>query len=157
MKKMILLFSIIFAWNPEIQSMVEIKNWKELIKASTLEQEDGIRIVQLTNENESGFYLSEMPAGSYGNACYHNHDAKTYQIVKGSGVLHNGTILSDGNMYWRKSQKIKAGDFFIIKPGMIYQVHNNSHDSLVVLFGCPKTQLETDRYLVENHPATSKK
>lgn len=116
---------------------------KALIDANT-DTTANISIAFLTGNAEFGLHATEIAPGAKITAHYHQHGIEIYGILSGAGVIYTAKT-SDEGFANSTSTLIQAGDFFTIEPNTIHQLINTGSEPLLLIFGCPKDHLGSDR------------
>ncbi len=108
----------------------------------------GINVGHLAGDDSLSFFGAGIDPGKSVTAHYHEKGIEIYFIVSGSGLMGIGRIKDDEQIAWTGQFAVGAGDCFAISPGEVHQLKNRGHERLVVIFGCTKAHLSTDRTLV---------
>ena len=128
-----------------------INNIYKKISSAIVDYAVGIKIVTLAGDDAFSFYAAEIGPHKKVGAHYHAEGAEIYQIVEGSGIIHIGKNINKDKITWIKSAKVKKGDCFTIQAGEAHQLINDREKRLILLFGCPKTHVTTDRTIVKGY------
>jgi len=131
-------------------SKIEIKNIYKEISAGSKDSAVGISLAHLAGNDAFSLYCTEISANSRVGAHYHSNGTEFYQILEGEGYIYYGTPNVTKTINWKEPEKVKKGDFFMIEEGQVHQLHNTTEENLVVIFGCSKTHITTDRTMVDS-------
>jgi len=126
-----------------------ISNLYEVIASAKLDPEVGIRVGHLTGGEQFSLFGAEIASHKAVGAHYHKSGEEIYQLVEGNGVMYIGKPDDSGNVAWEPPFSISKGDCFTVAEGHVHQLFNNSDEKLIVIFGCPKSHLSTDRIVVK--------
>lgn len=126
-----------------------ISNLFELITSAKLDPEVGIRVAHLTGSEKFSLFGAEIAPHKAIGAHYHIYGEEIYQLVEGKGVMYIGKPDDNGNVAWDLPFNIGKGDCYTVSEGHVHQLFNNSNERLIVIFGCPKSHLSTDRIVVK--------
>lgn len=134
---------------------VEIKNIQKEVNKGKKDTAVGISLAHLTGTNNFSLYCTEISANSRVGAHYHTKGTEFYQIVSGEGNIYVGTLLKTGTVDWAEPATVRKGDFFMIDEGQVHQLHNIAVEDLIVVFGCAKSHITTDRVMVDGFDLTA--
>lgn len=84
----------------------------EQIQAAQTDPAVGIRIIQVTGHNATGFYIAELAPYKCSSAHYQRAGSEIYQIVQGEGQIHTGVPLTSDRVSWKISAGVHRGDCF---------------------------------------------
>lgn len=94
-------------------------------------------------------HATEIAAGAKITAHYHQHGVEIYGILSGTGVIYTAKP-SDKGFLNLISKPIQAGDFFTIEANTTHQLVNTGNEPLLLIFGCPKNHLGSDRIVTKD-------
>jgi mannose-6-phosphate isomerase-like protein (cupin superfamily) len=123
-------------------------NYQEALKKAVADPKVNIKIAPLTGDDSFSLFVTEIPSKGQVGAHYHEEGLETYQILSGKGLMYVGNPLPDNSVEWLDPIPVKDGDFFTIPKRMVHQLRNPFDEKLVLVFGCPKSHLSTDRIVV---------
>jgi mannose-6-phosphate isomerase-like protein (cupin superfamily) len=127
----------------------EIVNMAEALRRAQLDSKVGIAIARLAGNDDFALYAAELAPGKAVTAHYHNKGLEIYQIVEGKGIMHTGLAIDRNQVQWNKALAVKAGDCFNVPEREVHQLQNTGDKRLLVVFGCPNSHLNQDRFIVE--------
>ncbi len=83
---------------------------------------------------------------------------ETYQIVEGEGIMHLGkpdsnSTVENNTVQWTGSFNVKTGDCFTVNEGEVHQLVNILDHKLIIVVGCSKAHVTTDRITVKGYEA----
>jgi mannose-6-phosphate isomerase-like protein (cupin superfamily) len=128
-----------------------VTNLYEKIENAKLDDVVGIRVAHLTGSDEFSLFGAEIAPRRKVGAHYHKSGIEIYQIVEGNGIMHTGMPDDNNNVNWHNSMRVKKGDCFTVNEGQVHQLVNENDSKLIVIFGCPKSHLSTDRIVVKGY------
>ncbi|MCX7708793.1 MAG: hypothetical protein N2484_02970 [Clostridia bacterium] len=123
-------------------------NLYDMISSAELDPQVGIRIAHLTGDDSFSLFGAEISPYRKIAAHYHHVGPEIYQIIEGDGTMYTGKVTVAGDVDWNPPFHIKTGDCFTISEGEVHQLHNSSGHKMIVVFGCSKTHITTDRSIV---------
>lgn len=129
---------------------LKIDNWKEVLEVAKLDEDVGIRIAQLSQNEQFPLYVAEVRPQEKINPHYHQEGSEVYVILEGAGILHIAKATNNDTLFEKQSKRVMAGDFFTIQPGFAHQLENTGEISLIFIFGCSPYHLSDDRFFVED-------
>jgi len=135
-------------------SKIEIKNIYKEVSSGNKDNAVGISLAHLAGNNEFSLFCTEIAPNSRVGAHYHSNGTEFYQILEGEGYIYYGAPNLTKSVNWEEPRKVKKGDFFMVEEGQVHQLHNTAEENLVVIFGCPKTHITTDRTMVNSFDST---
>ncbi|MBW1894389.1 MAG: hypothetical protein JRI91_11940 [Deltaproteobacteria bacterium] len=135
-----------------------VNNLYEIIESAPLDEAVGIRLAHLTGNAEFSLFAAEKGPKKKVGAHYHKSGIETYQIVEGEGIMHLGKPDSDNTVdnntvQWTDSFNVKKGDCFTVNEGEVHQLVNTLDQKLIIVAGCSKAHVTTDRITVEGYEA----
>lgn len=133
----------------KMANVLSKRNFQEALTEAVTDSKVGIKIAPLTGDDTFALYVTEIPGKGKVGAHYHKEGLEVYQILSGNGTMHFGKPQSDNSVIWETPLEVKEGDFFTIPQGTVHQLRNPYQNKLVLVFGCPKSHLGTDRVIVE--------
>lgn len=127
-------------------------NLYQVIQSSKLDEAVGIRIGHLTGDDSFSFYGAEIGSNKKVGAHFHESGMEIYQIVHGQGTMHIGKPDENLTVDWQDSFAVRKGDCFTIEECMAHQLDNDQDQPLILVVGCPKSHLSTNRVVVKGYP-----
>ena len=125
-----------------------IKNFKNVIDQATIDESVNIAIGQLTHDEETCFYGTQMKAGSKVGCHYHKEGSEVYHILAGEGEIHLADIAPNAVPAHHRYFTVRKGDTFSVPSNTAHQLKATT--DLQLLFSCPKSHLSDDRYIVSD-------
>lgn len=129
-------------------SNLMIKNLFKMVKKGEKDKAVGISLAHLAGTDNFSLYCTEIEPGKHLAAHYHEHGMEFYQIISGEGNINVGEPEGGTGIKWNSPATVKKGDFFMIEEKKVHQLKNSGNEKLVVVFGCAKSHITTDRVLV---------
>ena len=130
-----------------------VNNLYEIIESAPLDEAVGIRLAHLTGSAEFSLFAAEIGPKKKVGAHYHKSGIETYQIIEGEGIMHLGKPDSNNTVQWTDSFNVKTGDCFTVNEGEVHQLVNTLDNKLIIVAGCSKAHVTTDRVTVEGYEA----
>ena len=124
---------------------MKIHSWESMLNKANHDSKVGIKIAKLNEYNGISTFLTTLDVGKSVTPHFHKEGVEHYHIIQGHGTLHLKNML-DGTTY---SLSIKAHQSFTIEENILHQLTNNGQSQLVLMFSCPETHLDIDRYFDE--------
>lgn len=125
-----------------------VTNLYEIIESAPLDEAVGIRIAPLTGSDEFSLLVAEIGPKKKVGAHYHESGIETYQIVEGEGVMRLGNPGENNTVIWSDPFQVKTGDCFTVEEGEVHQLENTLDNRLIIVVGCSKSHVTTDRITV---------
>jgi mannose-6-phosphate isomerase-like protein (cupin superfamily) len=125
-----------------------VNNLYEIIESAPLDEEVGIRIAPLTGNDELSLLVAEIGPRRKVGAHYHESGIETYQIVEGEGEMRLGAPDGKNTVKWSDPFQVKIGDCFTVEEGVVHQLENTLDSRLIIVVGCSKSHVTTDRITV---------
>jgi len=135
-------------WRHLMKQNPAVNNLYEIIESAPLDEEVGIRIAPLTGNDEFSLLVAEISPKKKVGAHYHESGIETYQIVEGEGVMFLGRPDKNNTVAWSGSFHVKTGDCFTVEAGEVHQLENTLDNRLIIVVGCSKSHVTTDRITV---------
>lgn len=124
-------------------------NLYNMLESAQMDPAVGIRVGHVTGGEKFSIFGAEIAPKKAVSAHYHLVDDEIYHIVEGSGIIYIGKPDETGSVEWEQPVAIHKGDCFTIAEGYVHQLYNDSEETLIAIFGCPKSHLSTDRIVVK--------
>lgn len=138
---------------------MQITNISKTLKNAKMDKKVGIKIVKLTGDDKCGMYVAEIAPGKSVRPHYHGKGVEIYQILKGQGIMKIGKVIKSFDSDSLRSEpsgsktgqgkKVKSGDCFSIFGGEVHQLFNKAKTKLILLFICPDSHMNKDRFFIE--------
>lgn len=107
----------------------------------------GIQLALPWEETDKSYYGTLIASNKRVAAHYHNESDELYFIVSGNGFMRLGIPLQTG-IEWEQEFEVQNGDIFTVPSKTVHQLINKSDENLIAIFGCKKSHLESDRFIV---------
>lgn len=127
--------------------MTTIIDWGKALHHANNDLSVGIQIATLTESEGKGTFITVIPPGSSVNAHYHTVGDEEYHIISGKGVIRLRPV--DSTDEWI-CKNVVAQNSFTIPANVIHQLVNNGEEPLTLLFSCPFSHLNDDRFIYKN-------
>lgn len=126
------------------RTMIKIISWEQAISACKYDEQVGIKIAKLAGDADFSTFITIIDSHKSVNPHYHAHGDEHYHIISGIGEIKlvdtlNGT---------KTSHIVKSGESFVVPEKIEHQLVNVGHEQLVLMFSCPISHLDSDRYFV---------
>ncbi len=125
-----------------------IKNFEDVVDQAKVDDSVNIAIGQLTHDEDTCFYGTQMKAGSKVGCHYHKEGSEVYHILAGEGEIHLTDIAPGNTPFNRRHFTVKKGDTFSVPNNTAHQLKATT--DLQLLFSCPQSHLSDDRYIVDD-------
>jgi mannose-6-phosphate isomerase-like protein (cupin superfamily) len=132
-------------------SGVKDSEWRERLALVETDATVGIRHAAISGSADYRTHVAAIPVQV--GCHYHAEGDEKYAVVEGQGILYFGKI-ENGQVRpesWR-SIAVSMGDSFIIPEGYAHQLRKTGEGDLTIVFGCPDSHLENDRFMLEDAP-----
>lgn len=123
-----------------------IRNFDDVVGEAAVDKGVNIAIGQLTQDAEFCFYGTQMKAGSKVGCHYHKEGSEVYHILEGEGEIYLADIVSNNMPVNHCHFTVKKGDTFSVPNNTAHQL--KAITDLQLLFSCPQSHLNDDRYIV---------
>lgn len=124
--------------------MLNIINWKSIIDNCKFDSSVGIRIAKIAGNNEFSTFITEIDPAKSVNPHYHEFGDEHYHIIKGNGQIY----LKDIKTNEETMADISEGSSFIVGENILHKLINTGTSTLILMFSCPHTHLESDRHFL---------
>ena len=124
--------------------MIKINNWKKLIDNCTYDELVGIKIAKLTGDDNFSTFITEIGVNKSVNQHYHKHGDEHYHIISGLGQIYLKNIITNKET----SQIVRSQESFIVQENVLHKLTNIGSSTLILMFSCPTSHLESDRFLL---------
>ena len=125
--------------------MINIIKWDDAIKNCNYDKSVGIKIAKLTSYDTFSTFVTEIDANKSVNPHYHKKGNEHYHIISGNGEIQLKNVFTGEEC----SHEVSAGQSFIVPENVLHKLINTSSTSpLVLMFSCPLSHLESDRYFL---------
>jgi mannose-6-phosphate isomerase-like protein (cupin superfamily) len=128
----------------DYKNMTEIIDWANALSDCKYDENVGIRIAKLTGDEKFSTFITIIDAGKHVNPHYHKHGIEHYHIIEGNGEI---TLKKANSDDIESIMSVNAGQSFVVYENIIHKLTNTGNNRMVLMFSCPATHLETDRFL----------
>ena len=108
----------------------------------------GISLAHLLGDEHFSYYVTRIPPGNKLAAHFHRNGDELYQVIEGRGEIWISD--ADHPNQGIEQYSVNVGDTFMIQALKVHQLCNTGTEPLVMMFGCAKSHITTDRSVVEN-------
>ena len=122
--------------------MIEIKRWNNQLDNCEYDDRVGIRIAKLLSSNDFSTFITVIEPQRCVTPHYHKYGDEHYHIISGSGTLKVKNMLN----LTEETFLLNEGESFSIAENIMHQLINTSTKPLTLMFSCPDSHLENDRY-----------
>jgi mannose-6-phosphate isomerase-like protein (cupin superfamily) len=123
--------------------MINIITWNDAINSCDYDESVGIKIAKLATSDTLSTFITEINPHKSVNAHYHKYGNEHYHIISGNGEIQLENVLNGEKC----SHKVSAGQSFVVPENVLHKLINtNPTTPLVLMFSCPPSHLDTDRY-----------
>jgi mannose-6-phosphate isomerase-like protein (cupin superfamily) len=107
----------------------------------------GIKVVPMAGDEGLSLLAAEIEAGKMINPHYHKLSIEVYFVEDGIGTMKLGNLTDSGGVEWTEVFEVKKGDCFMIEKGQVHSLVNNGEGRLLLVVGCPMSNITTDRFI----------
>ncbi|MCD6027139.1 MAG: cupin protein [Solimicrobium sp.] len=120
-------------------------DWKSALEICVYDETVGIKIAKLNGNTQFGTYLTSIDPGKSVNPHYHKKGEEHYHIIEGSGEIE----LINVKTRIRTTTKVNKYSSFTVNPNTSHQLKNTGSEPLILMFSCPESHLNEDRFLMD--------
>ncbi len=124
--------------------MVDITKWKDLIDKCAYDSSVGIKIAKLAGTEKFSTFITEIDVDKSVNPHYHKNGDEHYHIISGNGEIYLKDVITGEE----KSYPVSAQESFIVPENVLHKLTNTGNTTLILMFSCPLSHLESDRYFL---------
>ncbi len=125
-----------------------MKNINEVLAETKIDKEVGIKVTPVAGDNSLSLLVAEVAARKVLKPHYHKNSIEIYFIEQGEGIMKLGDLKEDGDVKWTKILDVKKGDCITVKAGQVHTLENQGPENVIIIVGCPMTNITTDRYVI---------
>lgn len=125
--------------------MTNIIDWKSALDQCRYDIAVGIKIAKLSGDANFSTYLTSIDPGKSVNPHYHKHGEEHYHIIEGAGEI----VLTDVISKVSTTISLRANNSLVVSANTLHQLRNTANVPLVLMFSCPESHLDKDRYLLD--------
>ena len=119
-------------------------DWLTELERSGYDTAVGIKIAKLAGDAEFSTYLTVIDPGKAVSAHYHKDGDEHYHIIRGQGEM----TLTDMVSRLTTTTSVGAQSSFVVPENTLHQLKNAGTEPLVLMFSCPQSHLDQDRFLL---------
>jgi mannose-6-phosphate isomerase-like protein (cupin superfamily) len=123
---------------------MDIVNWFSKLECGAYDEIVGIRITKLTGNTEFSTYLTVIDSGKAVSPHYHKNGDEHYHIIRGRGEIVLTDLVSMKKTIIPVDEKIS----FTVPENTLHQLKNTGEEPLMLMFSCPQSHLNEDRFLL---------
>lgn len=124
--------------------MINITKWKDEIANCAYDSTVGIKIAKLAGNKDFSTFITEIDESKSVNPHYHKNGDEHYHIVSGDGEIYlKNVVTGEENFYI-----VSAHQSFVVPENTLHKLTNTGSKPLVLMFSCPTSHLDSDRYLL---------
>ena len=124
--------------------MVNIIQWKNVINSCVYDDSVGIKIAKLTGDERFSTFITEIDTKKSVNLHYHKNGEEHYHIISGNGEIYLKNIVTGKEYVYSVSDQ----ESFVVSENMLHKLTNTGKTPLLLMFSCPLSHLESDRYFL---------
>ena len=125
-----------------------MKNIMEVLAETKIDKEVGIKVTPVAGNDSLSLLVAEVGARKVLKPHYHKNSIEIYFIEQGEGIMKLGDVKADGDVQWTKVLDVKKGDCITVRPGQVHTLENQGPENVIIIVGCPMTNITTDRYVI---------
>jgi len=129
---------------------IKIIDWSEELSHVSKDSFVGIKIATLIESEGKGTFVTIIPPGNSIVPHYHKNGNEEYHIISGEGVIRLLPVDMNNKNFKLVCKQVKENNSFLIPPNVIHQLINNGKKPLTLIFSCPVSHLQDDRYIINN-------
>ncbi|PRC94206.1 cupin domain-containing protein [Solimicrobium silvestre] len=123
---------------------MNLTDWNTALDTCIYDSTVGIKIAKLAGDAFLSTYLTSIDPGKSVNAHYHKKGNEHYHIIQGSGEM---TLVDVGSKALTKVD-VYHHQSFVVQENTLHQLKNTGNTKLVLMFSCPESHLNEDRFLL---------
>jgi mannose-6-phosphate isomerase-like protein (cupin superfamily) len=123
---------------------VKIHNWEDEINCGENDKFVGIKIAKLSGDKKFSSYVTVIEPGKFVADHYHKCGMEHYHIIQGTGEIK----LIDVATGKKEIIAVKEHSSFSIHENMSHSLKNTGNCDLLLIFSCPESHLNEDRFLI---------
>ena len=125
--------------------MIDIITWQEVMNNCSYDEAVGIKIAKIADGDNYSTFITSIDPHKNVKPHYHKHGNEHYHIISGNGNIQ----LENVNTGEKSSHSVSAGQSFTVAENILHQLINTSSNApLVLMFSCPPSHLDADRYFI---------
>jgi mannose-6-phosphate isomerase-like protein (cupin superfamily) len=127
-----------------------MKNIDDILAEAGTDYAVGVKVVPMAGDEGLSLLAAEVGAGNELKPHYHKNSIEIYFIEQGSGIMKLGDLDNAGNVRWTDIFDVKKGDCLMIRPGQVHTLKNTAAKKLIIIVGCPMSNITTDRFVISS-------
>ncbi|HEY9159631.1 MAG TPA: cupin domain-containing protein [Desulfomonilia bacterium] len=127
-----------------------MKNMNDVLAETNIDKEVGVKVTPMAGDENLSLLVAEVAARKVLKPHYHKNSVEIYFIEQGEGIMKLGDLKEDGDVKWTNILDVKKGDCITVKPGQVHTLENQGPENVIIIVGCPMSNITTDRYVVKS-------
>lgn len=123
---------------------MNIIKWKDAINSCKYDESVGIRIAKLAGNDQCSTFITEIDPQKRVKPHFHKSGDEHYHIISGRGEMRLKNILTGEE----KIYSVSEYETFVVPENYLHELVNNGEGSLMLMFSCPISHLNDDRYFL---------
>lgn len=124
--------------------MIGIAKWSDVIDNCKYDELVGIKMAKLAGDKNFSTFITAIDPKKSVNPHYHKHGEEHYHIIKGTGEIRLKNITTGDAV----SYHVSALESFVVPENFLHQLTNTGTEPLLLMFSCPTSHLDTDRFFL---------
>lgn len=124
-----------------------MKNITEILVKTPTDYQVGIKVIPMAGDEGLSLLAAEIAEGKMVNPHYHRNSIEVYFVEEGTGVMKLGDLKDGSAIEWKETFQVNKGDCFMIRKSQVHSLVNTGEGKLLLIVGCPVTNITTDRYV----------
>lgn len=122
--------------------MIDIINWQDILNDCKYDNSVGIKIAKIAGDEIFSTFITEIDVGKGVNPHFHKSGDEHYHIISGQGEVYLKNMQTKEEI----RLNVNSGQSFVVPENVLHQLINTGNIPLILMFSCPTSHLETDRY-----------
>ncbi|RXZ36482.1 cupin domain-containing protein [Oxalobacteraceae bacterium CAVE-383] len=123
---------------------MNIVNWLANLERIDYDDVVGIKIAKLAGDANFSTYLTAIDLGKSVSPHYHKNGDEHYHIIRGRGEI----TLTNLDSMEITTIAIDEQSSFTVPENTLHQLKNSGDEPLILMFSCPESHLDEDRFLL---------
>jgi mannose-6-phosphate isomerase-like protein (cupin superfamily) len=124
-----------------------MNNINDALAAAVVDEKVGIKVVPMAGDENLSLLVAEVGAGKSLKPHFHKNSIEIYYFEEGTGTMKLGDLKDGGIIAWTDIFAVKKGDCVTVKKGQVHTAENTGDTTMLIIVGCPLTNITTDRYI----------
>ncbi len=125
-----------------------MKNIDDILAGAATDYAVGVKVIPMAGNERLSLLAAEVGTGKELKPHYHKNSIEIYFIEQGTGIMKLGDLKADGDVQWTDIFDVKKGDCVTISPNQVHTLRNTGEENLIIIVGCPMTNITTDRFVI---------